>query len=97
MDLTGKLCLNEKTNDYMIFAGGRTSNLSEYLNMLIFERVSVVVTSSYSGQVCVDRTGQLLKVKVGKYLYQYSVGGNDIDSVLWNLVGNRVNVKVKRI
>lgn len=97
MILKGKLCLSHDKDDYIIFAGGRTTNLSEYLNSMLFENVKFVLTHSYSGKVLFDVEGKLLKQRTSKCFYLYHVGKFNADSVLWNLVGNKLEFEIRNI
>lgn len=97
MKIKGKLCLSKKTNDYMVVAGGRTTNLSEYLNTMLFENVSILIKNIYDGKTYIETSGKLLKEKKGRYLYLYHVGNEDIDSVLWELIGCKIYIDVKNI
>ena len=97
MKLKGKLCLSHKNDNYIIVAGGRTTNLSEYLNTMLFENVRFVLTHSYSGKVLFDVEGELLKQRTSKCFYLYHVGKFNVDSVLWNLVGSKLEFEIRNI
>lgn len=97
MKLKGKLCLSHDKDEYIIVAGGRTTNLSEYLDSILFEDVKFTLTHSYSGKVLFDVEGKLLKQRTSKCLYLYHVGKFNVDSVLWNLVGSKLEFEIKNI
>ena len=97
MTLKGVLNLKHSNDEYLIFSGGRITNISEYLNVMLLNDVYVEVTNSYDGKVLFSESGQLVKEKVSPKYYMYHVNGTDLDSVLWNNVGNRLEIEIKNI
>ena len=97
----GRLYLSHKNDDYIVFEGGRNTNLSDYFRILLLERVKFKLIHSYTGQVLVDVEGKLYKDKIQPKYYTWHVetdeGNVDIDDVLWNLVGNKVIIELKNI
>lgn len=95
--LRGKLNLSHRNDDYTIFSNGRLTNLSEILNVMLFDSVRMKAVDKYSGQVLFNVEGELLKKKVGKCFYLYHIGDFNIDEVLWELVGRKIEIDIKNI
>lgn len=96
MKLSGRLRLSKK-DDYIIITGGRTVNLNEFLNDLLFENIKFKLVHSYSKKVLFDVEGKLIKEKVAKCLYLYYVDEFDIDSILWDSVGSKLEFEIEDI
>ena len=96
INISGKLNLSHRNNDYTMFSNGRLTNLSELLNVMLLENIKFSIKDTYN-KVLVDVKGKLIKEKKGKCFYLYHVDGVDIDSILWNLVGSKVEIELKNI
>lgn len=94
--LKGKLCLNQK-DDYTVFNNGRLLNLTEHLNLMLLQDVHMSVKSMYDGKVFFDLKGELVKDRVQPMYYMYHIDGQDIDSILWGLVGLKLEIEVNNI
>jgi len=83
-----------KTVDYQIFERGNIYNLTEKLNLLLWDKVSVMVQKNQDITFCEE--GKLTKQKCpsGK-LYQYFVGNKNLDEILWSNVGNTIQIEIK--
>ena len=97
MILSGKLCLDYASNDYLIVGNGRLTNLSETLNVMLLEDVKVVIKNTYDGKELFNVKGKLIKEKVDKGFYLYYVDGQDMDSVLWDFVDRKIEIDIKNI
>ena len=95
--LNGKLYLSHKNDDYTIVGNGRLTNLSEMLNVMLFEDVRMKIVSKYDGQVLFDVKGKLVKKKMGKCFYLYHIEDFNIDEVLWRLVDRKIEIDIKNI
>lgn len=101
MVLKGQLNLKHDNDDYLIFSKGRLENVSEYLNLLLCDDVYVCVKTMYDSMVLFKAEGKLIKDKVSPKFYTYHICGQDgkydLDSVLWNNVGNKLEIEIKNI
>lgn len=99
MKIEGILNLDYKNDDYIMFFNGRNINLTEILNTMFIEeaKVRVKVVNSYSGKELFLNEGELTKDKVASCYYLYHVNDDNLDEVLWNNVGNRLNIEIKNI
>lgn len=97
MKLKGVLNLKHNNDDYVMFTRGRSENISETLNIMLLSDVFVEVRRTYSGKVLFSESGKLIKEKVAKCLYLYHVNGVNLDEVLWNNVGNKLEIEVRNI
>ena len=95
--LNGKLHLSHKNDDYTIFSNGRLTNLSEMLNVMLLDDVRMKVVNKYNGQVLFNVEGKLVKKKVSKCFYLYHIDNFNIDEVLWDFVGRKIEVDIKNI
>lgn len=97
MKIEGILNLDYKNDDYIMFFNGRNVNLTEILNAMIFDNILVKVKNVYSGKVLFFNKGELIKYKMSKCFYLFHVNDDNLDEVLWNNVGNRLNIEIKNI
>lgn len=97
MVITGVLNLKPQNDDYTVFSGGRTTNISEYLNVMLLSDVFVEVKDIYSKKILFSQKGKLVKQKLSRCYYLYHVDKSDLDSVLWNHVGRRLEIELKNI
>lgn len=97
MIIRGELRLDLKNDDYLVVGNGRSSNLSELLNVMLLDSIKVKVKSIYDEKILFDAEGELLKQKVNRNFYLYHVGNKDLDSVLWNLVGRKLEIEVLNV
>lgn len=95
--LRGNLNLKHDNDDYIMFSSGRTTNISEYLNVMLLNDVFVEVKNPYDGEILFSESGQLVKEKVSPKYYLYHVNGIDLDSVLWDNVGRKLEIEIKNI
>ena len=93
----GILNLKHDNDDYIMFVNGRSYNITETLDLLLLSDVQVSVKKAYDGTVLFAESGRLIKEKAGKCLYLYHVDGKDLDQVLWDNVGNKLEVDIKNI
>lgn len=98
--LKGKLCLNQK-DSYTVFNSGRMVNITEYLNLLLCDDVYVCIKTMYDGKILFKAKGKLIKDKISPKFYMYRICGQDykydLDSILWNNVGNKLEIEIKNI
>lgn len=97
MVIQGKLTLKYDDDSYLMFTKGRSENISEYLNLLLMDDVYVRVETMFEKNVLFEAKGQLIKDKISPKYYTYHVCGFDLDSVLWNNVGNKLKIEIKNI
>ena len=97
MKIKGKLCISRKNDNYIVASGGRNINLSEYLDTMLLENVKLLVKDNYSGKVLIDTRGKLVKKKVAKCFYLYHVGDCNVDDILWDLIGSKLEIELKNI
>ena len=97
MVFLGELCLKHDTDDYIIFSKGRLVNLTDELHTLLLEEVRFTIKSMYNKNVLLQAEGKLIKQRVSKCFYLFHVGDADIDSVLWNMVGSKIEVEINNI
>lgn len=96
MILTGKLCLNQK-DEYTLFSGGRLANLTDKLNLMLLEDVHMRIRNMYNKKVYVDVGGKLIKDKVSPKFYLYHIDGVNVDQLLWDLVGLKLEIELKNV
>ncbi len=89
--------LKSQNDDYLIFGGGRTVNLTEYLTLQLLEDVSVDIRQAYTGRCIFSASGKLVKEKVAPKYYLFYIGDRDLDTLLWNNVGVILNVNINNI
>lgn len=97
MKLKGTLNLKHSNDDYVMFTRGRSENISETLNIMLLSDVFIEIRNTYSGKVLFSESGKLIKEKVAKCLYLYHVNGVNLDEVLWNNVGNKLEIEVRNV
>lgn len=97
MVIKGELALKHDTDDYIILTSGRLVNLTEYLNLQLLEEVHMKISKTYDKQVILDVSGKLIKDKTQPKLYLYHIDNVNIDDVLWNLVGSKVEIELNNI
>ena len=97
MILTGKLSLSHDKDDYIIFGKGRNTNLSELLNLMLMEDIKMIVKDMYDGKTLINTEGNLIKDKVSRCYYMYHVGSVNVDEILWNLVGRRLEIELLNV
>lgn len=94
MVIEGILNLHHATDDYLMFYSGRLVNISEHLNCMLLDDVYVCIKDGYTDDVLFENEGRLVKEKVQPCYYTYHVNGQDFDSILWDNVGKRLNIKI---
>lgn len=97
MVVKGKLNLSRHNDDYIIFEDGRNANISNMLNLMLFDYVSLHVENTYNDETLVDISGKLIKEKVAPCLYLFHIDGVDIDSILWGLIGRKLKIELNNI
>lgn len=97
MIIRGKLNLKHDNDNYIMFSGGRLVDLTEHLNLMLLQDVHMSVKSMYDGKVFFDLKGKLVKDRVQPMYYMYHIDGQDIDSILWGLVGLKLEIEVNNI
>lgn len=95
MNISGILNLSHDKNDYIMFYSGRNINLTEMLNTMLFEDIMIKIKNAYSGKELFHNEGKLIKNKVSKCFYLFHVNNSNLDEILWNNVGNRLNIEMK--
>lgn len=97
MTLKGVLNLKHSNDDYIMFSSGKAINISEYLNVMLLSDVFVEVKNTYTDEILFSESGQLLKEKISKCYYLYHVNGKDLDTLLWDNIGRRLEIEIKNI
>lgn len=97
LKLKGVLNLKHNNDDYVMFTRGRSENISETLNVMLLSDVFIEIKNTYNEEVLFSESGKLIKEKVATCLYLYHVNGVNLDEVLWNNVGNRLEIEVRNI
>lgn len=97
MILKGQLNLSHDKDDYIIFSKGRLVNLTDYLNMMLMDNVKFEIKQMYNKKVMISAEGQLLKQRISKGFYLFHIGDVNIDNVLWNLVGSKLEIELINI
>lgn len=89
-----ELSPNFNTVDYQIFEKGNIYNLTEKLNLLLMDKVSIIIQKFNDIILCEE--GKLTKIPIGSNkLYQYFINSKNFDKVLWNNVGNLISIEIK--
>lgn len=96
MIVEGKLSLDNKNDDYRIFAGGRSVNLTEMLDEMLMGGMFIEIRDTYSGEILFSADGKLMKKKTAPKYYQYHVGKLNLDEALWNSVGRKLGIEIFR-
>lgn len=97
MVLIGKLSLDHENDDYIMFSKGRLVNLTDILHTMLLEDVSFIIRNTYDGKTLLDVEGKLVKERVSPKYYLFHINEVDIDTVLWNLVGSKIEVEINNI
>lgn len=97
MKLEGRLKLKYNNIDYTMFYKGRNINISEVLNVQLMNDVYVRVEDTYTNEILFEEKGQLIKNRIDKGFYLYYINGQDLDSVLWDNVGQRLCIEIKNV
>ncbi len=97
MVLSGELCLHNQTDDYIMFSKGRSVNLTDILHTMLLEDVSFIVRNMYDKKILLKAEGKLFKERVSPKYYLFHIDETDIDSVLWNLVGSKIEIELINI
>jgi len=95
--IEGILSLDHQNDDYIMFFSGRNINLTDILDSMILEDVFIKVKRTHKGKVLFCKQGELFKEKVSRNYYLFYVGNQDLDSVLWDNVGQSLNIEIKNI
>lgn len=95
----GKLNLKHDNSNYIMFYRGRNININEVLFDMFLDRVkiSAKITNRCTGEVLFDEEGKLFLDKIQPCFYTYSVGGKNLDKVLWDNVGRNLEIEIKNI
>ena len=97
MVLSGKLCLHNQTDDYIMFSKGRLVNLTDTLYTMLLEDVSFIIRNMYDKKILLQAEGKLFKERVSPKYYLFHIDEVDIDTVLWNLVGSKIEIELVNI
>lgn len=97
MVLKGLLNLKYDNDDYIVAGNGKYTNVSEVLNLMLMEKVFVSVKKMFSKKELFRASGKLIKESTPSKLYLYHVGGQNLDSVLWDNVGKKLEIEIKNI
>lgn len=97
MKLEGILQLKYDNDSYIIFHKGRLVNLTEFLDCMLLDDIYAKVRDKYSNEILFEEEGKLIKERVQPYYYTYHVNGADLDSVLWDNVGRRLEIEIRNI
>lgn len=97
MILKGVLNLKHDNDNYIMFTKGRSENISETLNLMLLSDVFVEVKNTYDGKVLFSASGQLVKKKTAPKYYMYHVNDIDLDSVLWNNIGSKLEIEIRNV
>lgn len=97
MKIKGELCLSYDKDDYIVFSNGRMVNLTDKLNVMLLEDVKLIVKDMYDGKILINVEGRLYKNKVQPKYYLYYIDETDIDSILWNLVGGKLEIDLVNV
>lgn len=94
--MKGILKLNESKDnvEYDVHMPLCFDNLSNLLDGNLFNKVKVEIRNN-NNQVIFYARGILLKKKIDGYLWDYFVGNNDLEAVLWNNIGNKIDFRLK--
>ena len=92
--MEGFLQLNEKDNgkamEYGIFGKGKYYSLTDLLHNMLSDKVHMVINDK-------NYDGVLSYKRLFKGFYNLFVGEENIDKILWNNVGRKINVQVRCI
>ena len=103
MKLIGKLNLSKTSSemsncdDYIMMCKGRNTNLTKLLELMILEDVHFSVIYAYSKEKIIDVKGKLYKNKIAPKYYTFWINGTDVDKILWDLVGCKLEINLKNI
>lgn len=97
MIIKGRLNLSAKNDDYIMFHSGRSVNINEILNLMLMDDVYVCVRNLYTDKVLFNEEGKIIKDKVSACYYLYHINNKDLDTILWNNVGNRLMICIENI
>lgn len=103
MKLIGRLNLSEAKNeyadydDYIMMCKGRNTNLTRLLYNVLLEDVHFSVGYADSKEKIVDIKGKLYKNKIAPKYYTFWINGTDVDKILWDLVGCKLEINLKNI
>lgn len=87
----GKLTLIRDSIDYGIYSGGLHRNISEEFNCNLLHKIKLRLRDN--NKTLFNVSGVLRRVKQpNSKLYFYKVGTTVIDEILWNNVGNEVEM-----
>lgn len=99
MVIQGQLNLSKRDLSYVMFYNGRSVNLSDILYSMYIDRADIYakIKDMYYDEVLFESSGELYKDKVAPYFYLYFVGEDNLDEVLWDNIGRRLEIKLKNI
>ncbi len=108
MKLIGRLNLSEAKNeyadydDYIMMCKGRNTNLTRLFYNVLLEDVHFSVGYANSKEKIIDVKGFLFKDKTNPEYYMFHVkqfNGElvNIDEILWNLTGCKLEINLKNI
>lgn len=97
MIIEGILNLSFDNDDYIVFSNGRNVNLTDILNSMILEDVFIKVKRVHNYKTLFCNQGELYKEKVSKNYYLFYIGNQDLDTVLWDSIGQKINIEIKNI
>lgn len=94
--MKGILKLNESKDniEYDVHMPLCFDNLSDLLDGNLFNIVKVEIKNN-NGQVIFNHHGILLKKKVSGYLWDYFVSNANLEEVLWNNIGKKIDFRLK--
>lgn len=97
--MKGILNLQHNNDEYIMFSNGRNINISDVLYSMYVDNahIKVKITNTYNNKILFVADGKLYKDKIQPKYYTYHVDKQNIDDVLWNNVGNRLEIEIKNI
>lgn len=95
----GILELEGNTINFKLFCNYCNYNITEELNNLLLKSVKIIIKKN--SEVLFSKSGILRRRNehIGKnrgYLYSYFVGRKNLEQVLWDLVGEKIEIEIRR-
>lgn len=78
-----------------MFVGGRSVNISDYLNVQLLDKVFVEIKKG--DDILFSHSGKLEKKRVSKNYYMYYIDRKNVDEILWDNVGNIVSIRIDNL
>ncbi len=92
--LKGRLKSDKVNNTYTLSGYGKVSNVTDILNVMLFDNVSVKIQQMHGRKLIFYENGELLKKRILPKTYLYHLGENNLELVLMDNAGKELILEI---